>query len=418
MTTTPIGPTCEEVGRRLDGVLAEAAGARNAAEARIVAAAADALDAEAWQGWGIQSAEHWLSWNVGASRSRARVYTAIARRRDELPASWNLFGQGLLSVDQMRLITRHCPSQYDTAVAEFAVAATVVQLSRSLRDYHWDTDVEADPPDDVPEPTPVRRSAVLHLGDDGEFDLRVTGPAVDGAMVKAALEQFCASAGPGADGDDHEVRAYDGFLAMVEAAVGADPSTSRRNRHRLLCHLDIDDAGKLVGRLHLGPVLGQEELRFLACDADLQTLFEDSGHPFHLGRTRRTVPSSLRHVVVDRDRCCRFPGCGRTVNLDVHHLIHWADGGPTDLDNLVTLCSLHHRLHHQGHFTIRGNPMLVPRPGVPDGLTFRNPHGVEIRHVLPISPEGNGPLGPTYQKGYGERLDYRWLHFHADPRLN
>ena len=327
----------------------------------------------------------------------------------------------------MGLITRHCPAQYDAAVAPFAVGATVVQLSRSLRDYHWDAERREDPDDDVPDLTPVRRSAVLHLGDNGEFDLRVTGPAVDGAMIKAAIEQFCGSACHGADGDTnevradgdtHEVRAYDGFLALVEAGVTADPSSSRRRRHQLLCHLDVDDAGKLVGRLHLGPLLEEDELRFLVCDADLQTLFEDSGHPFHLGRTRRTVPTSLRHIVVDRDGCCRFPGCGRTVHLDVHHLVHWADGGATDIDNLATLCSLHHRLHHQGHFTISGNPMAVPRPGVADGLTFRNPHGVEIRHTLPVAPEGNSPQGPIYRKGYGERLDYRQLYFNADPSLN
>jgi HNH endonuclease len=35
--------------------------------------------------------------------------------------------------------------------------------------------------------------------------------------------------------------------------------------------------------------------------------------------------------------------------IDGHHIIHWADGGPTELENLVSLCRPHHRaVHEQG----------------------------------------------------------------------
>src|SRR5450631_4250655 len=53
-----------------------------------------------------------------------------------------------------------------------------------------------------------------------------------------------------------------------------------------------------------------------------------------------------------RDRTCRFPGCTHTRYLDAHHIEHWADGGLTNLSNLVTLCRLHHRLVHEGEIIV------------------------------------------------------------------
>ncbi|MCH7741904.1 MAG: HNH endonuclease [Proteobacteria bacterium] len=53
-----------------------------------------------------------------------------------------------------------------------------------------------------------------------------------------------------------------------------------------------------------------------------------------------------------RDRGCRFPGCGQSRWVDAHHIKHWVDGGETRLDNLITLCRYHHRLLHKGSYRI------------------------------------------------------------------
>ncbi len=37
---------------------------------------------------------------------------------------------------------------------------------------------------------------------------------------------------------------------------------------------------------------------------------------------------------------------------DAHHIVHWADGGGTRLDNVVLLCRRHHRAVHEGGFRI------------------------------------------------------------------
>ena len=73
-------------------------------------------------------------------------------------------------------------------------------------------------------------------------------------------------------------------------------------------------------------------------------------HALSVGRATRTIPAHIRTALVLRDQGCRFPGCDRPPAwTDGHHIIHWSDGGPTELDNLVSLCRPHHRaVHEQG----------------------------------------------------------------------
>jgi len=75
----------------------------------------------------------------------------------------------------------------------------------------------------------------------------------------------------------------------------------------------------------------------------------------------------LARLVRRRDRGCRFPGCGRTRWTHAHHRRHWADGGSTDLDNLLQLCSAHHHLIHSDDWRIEGDAAGVLRFVRPDG---------------------------------------------------
>jgi hypothetical protein len=64
---------------------------------------------------------------------------------------------------------------------------------------------------------------------------------------------------------------------------------------------------------------------------------------------QRIVPTAIKRAVFAGSRCT-FPGCHHTRYLDAHHVQHWADGGETSLDNLLVLCTTHHRLVHEGGF--------------------------------------------------------------------
>jgi len=66
-----------------------------------------------------------------------------------------------------------------------------------------------------------------------------------------------------------------------------------------------------------------------------------------VGRATRLINHHLRLALMRRDGGrCQFPGCFATRNLHAHHIVHWADGGPTELGNLVLVCHFHHHLIH------------------------------------------------------------------------
>jgi 5-methylcytosine-specific restriction protein A len=47
----------------------------------------------------------------------------------------------------------------------------------------------------------------------------------------------------------------------------------------------------------------------------------------------------------------------------VHHIIHWLDGGRTDINNLVMLCRARHNVIHHSEWTLRirhGQPEFIP----------------------------------------------------------
>lgn len=74
-----------------------------------------------------------------------------------------------------------------------------------------------------------------------------------------------------------------------------------------------------------------------------------------IGRRSRAIPRNLVHALRIRDVSCRFPGCTHTHHTDAYHILHWAQGGETNLANHVTLCRYHHTLLHNSEFQLATN---------------------------------------------------------------
>ncbi|MGW7534816.1 DUF222 domain-containing protein [Amycolatopsis sp. NPDC054798] len=98
-------------------------------------------------------------------------------------------------------------------------------------------------------------------------------------------------------------------------------------------------------------VLPASHLRRILCDAKVYpAVLGTEGQVLDLGRSARTATNAQRRALAIRDRGCTFPGCDRGPKWTTpHHIVHWAHGGATDLDNLASCCERHHRLlHHSG----------------------------------------------------------------------
>ena len=115
--------------------------------------------------------------------------------------------------------------------------------------------------------------------------------------------------------------------------------------------------------------MSPETVRRLACEADIipMVLGGDSV-PLDVGRSRRFPSVGQRMAVTERDRHCRFPGCDApSAWCDVHHVVHWARFGPTDVHNLVLLCSRHHHAVHEGGWRMHGDANGEIEVRFPDG---------------------------------------------------
>src|SRR5439155_24242185 len=121
-----------------------------------------------------------------------------------------------------------------------------------------------------------------------------------------------------------------------------------------------------------------EPAQRLACDASRVVMREDpEGWLVEIGSRTRTIPAALRRALHNRDRGCRFAGCGVRI-AEGHHIHHWARGGPTTLSNLAMLCRRHHRAVHEEGYQIERDANGT--------LKFRRPNGWNIPDV-PAPPD-------------------------------
>ncbi len=134
-------------------------------------------------------------------------------------------------------------------------------------------------------------------------------------------------------------------------------------RATVVVHVDVDrltDQWGLIptgiAAMDDGPMIAGETALRLACDCNSELVIEGSDRvPIGIGRRSRQIPGWLYRTLKHRDRSCRFPGCNRVRWTQHHHIQHWTQNGPTDTNNLVTLCWFHHRLVHEGGWRVKGD---------------------------------------------------------------
>lgn len=107
-------------------------------------------------------------------------------------------------------------------------------------------------------------------------------------------------------------------------------------------------SGEVVGGLAAGTLLAPGLVRRLACQAGVVPhVLGSRSEPLDVGRAERLFTSAQRHALGLRDRHCTYPGCEVPAHwCRAHHVIHWLDGGRTDLANAALLCERHHGLVH------------------------------------------------------------------------
>jgi hypothetical protein len=256
------------------------------------------------------------------------------------------------------------------------------ELARTAR--HLAAVVDPDRAERRDEAALAREERAAHAGrflsvvDDGAGGIRIKGRGCseDGAVLRAALLPLTRPA-PAVDPDipgcavetdprDHGARMFDALVGLAQHALDTDRvPASHGARPRVAITIDYSsllmrpDADLVAEALtDDGLRLSVAAVRRLACDADLiPVCLGTDGEVLDVGRASRLVTPALWQALVVRDRHCAFPGCSRPpVMGHAHHIVHWAEGGRTSLDNLVLVCGEHHRVLHHTPWQVRLNP--------------------------------------------------------------
>ena len=292
-----------------------------------------------------------LSHRYGVSQYEASERIRIATALQDLPALREAHVEGRLSWAQLRWVTR------------FAIPAT---------DQHWSVRAPRMSPNQLrleahrqlkvrqreAESDHANRGVWMGWDDEGatlsgEFHLaREQGVALEQA-VHAAAQTIEADREAN---DPRAARLADALINMVTRSGG------QPERPTLVVHTDaevladVTDGTRHLAESSTGVQLHPDAIRRIGCMAKVRVAIEREGTLVGLVSASRGPTDAQLDALWFRDRTCTFPGCETKRYVEAHHIRHWADGGQTTLDNLTLLCGRHHRMLHEGGWTIRGRP--------------------------------------------------------------
>ncbi|WP_051515391.1 HNH endonuclease signature motif containing protein [Candidatus Blastococcus massiliensis] len=244
----------------------------------------------------------------------------------------------------------------DAALTKVAILRSHSELRQVVAHYL----ARLDPDGPEPDPTECRS---LTIGRDGNGMVvgRFVLDAVGGEKLQAAIESILQATRPAGDLRSRAQQAGDALVQLCDNALASGNLPILRTvKPHVVVRLDIDDLvdphpGAGAARTGFGGIISAARARWLACDGNVsRVVFGPDGHRLDLGRSHRVVPPALRRAVELRDEHCVFAGCDApSYWCDVHHLLHWIDGGETTLENSGLLCERHHTKVHHGFQIVR-----------------------------------------------------------------
>jgi hypothetical protein len=307
---------------------------------------------------GYLSMSAWLVHRLRIAWSTAGQHVRMARGLRRMPRTRESLSAGDVSAAATSMLV----SARETNPAEFVkVEETLLDAAttlgpRELRSAiaYWREVVDRRAAlEDSQRRRELRR---LHVSPALDGMVRVDGdldPETGQVVITALRAVMTASRGDGSDGRTVPQRRADALGEICfQWMDGSNRATIAGERPHVTVTVDLESLEGRTGRwceLDEAGRIPVEDARRIACDASLSRVITVApSSPVEIGRRTPVVPAALRRAVVVRDGGCRFPGCDRPPGwCDAHHVLHWADGGETSLDNLVLLCRPHHRLVHE-----------------------------------------------------------------------
>ena len=304
-----------------------------------------------WVKWAFPNCTEWLAWRCDLSLSAAREKVRVAHALKTLPAIAARFAAGYLSYTKVRALTRVTHSENEESLVLFALKNTATQVEERCRELRCGTETSTNEANGAH----ARRSLnILRNPSRGTMTITVELPLETGELIDRALDRAKDSNAiehPEFAEECWSAQQADAFVTIANSYLSGSPgaTTGSTENYQVTVHVDHSALASGKGRSGL-PI---ESVKRLCCDGDAIVVVENENEePLSVGRKTRTVPKAIKRALWARDKACAFPGCHRKRFVDAHHIHHWSAGGETSLDNLMLLCSRHHRLVHEGGYRI------------------------------------------------------------------
>ncbi len=351
-----------------------------AATCRLLLLIAEMDRREGWADLGFVSCAHWLSYRTGDRLDTAREKVRVARKLVDCPLVLKAFSQARISYSKVRAITRIVTPENEATLLEYALDGSTSQLERIVRSYRKAAPAEQEQAKRQHD----ERYLSYHIDDDKMLVIKGRLPPEVGALLVKALQVASEEQCEDTDAEPDQ-RLCDALGEVAGAALDGGlaerAGKARPKNYQVMVHVDqavLEDSNE-EGRCEVqgGIGISPETAKRLCCDNPvLKMPVENSNSGLQLKVQGRRASAPLERAVKVRDEgVCQFPGCENRRFIHMHHVKHWADGGPTDLDNLVLLCSTHHRAVHEGGYSLKKTE---------EGeLCFRSPEGLQLEHLPP-----------------------------------
>jgi len=386
---------------RLEAQICEGAAHIAAGMGRWLLLVGDFDRRKGYERWECRSTAFWLNWHCGISVRTGQEQVRVGRALLDYPRIAEALCSGRLSYSKVRAITRVVTPETEATLIDLACGVPTSQIERIVAgrkrvdvlqnattdrarylDAYYDDDGSVVGMFRLAPDEGAALFAGLTLGKDVLRDQKRSAERSDGTAVPKPGMDDCS-----AEPLRPQVSNADALALMVETMLAADhhKDISRHERTLVVVHLDPDKS-----HLHEGPNISAETAKRMSCDACVcGVLLRDNVEVLDLGRTQRLPNRAQRRALMVRDDGCRFPGCTERRYVEAHHVLHWTNGGLTDLANLVLLCWRHHHAVHEGGFRMTFDHGVVT-VWSPDGTLL---HSESVLAKGPGIAEQNEALG-------------------------
>jgi hypothetical protein len=323
---------------------------------------------EAWRVGGSKNSAEWVALHTGTPIYEAQAVVILAGQLRHLPQTVEAMSSGKISTAQAVEVARGATAEphAEGRLLNLAKSSTV----RTLRDEA--SRVIAAATDEASRHKRIHKNRCLKTwtDQDGAFNLKAQMTVANGALVMAALkplqDEIFRSARKSGVHERPEAYAADALMGLCEKASNAAPETgacrTETTRSNAVMNIRIDYAalkrghsedGEICEVAGVGPIPVATATEYLG-EAFLKLLVLDGTEIKTIAHMGRAIPAKLRTAIEERDRLCQVPTCDMTMGLEIDHIVPFAEGGATSLENLVRLCRRHHlQKTHDGYRLVR-----------------------------------------------------------------